>query len=119
MRDLKTFLKDITIQPPVLFPTVAFVHVLWLLWTIWSVIQQPGLSTEINVLWMLAYTTFWIATADMRKWGAIGYVLVTTIDIILYFTVHTKGVMLDYGSPIFILDILFCFFIMFYFKRFR
>lgn len=82
-------------------------------------IQQPGTSTEVSVLWMLGYTTLWIATADMRKWGAMLYVLLTVVAIIIYFTAKDRSVWVMYESPIFILDMLFCFFIMFYFKRFR
>lgn len=119
MRDLKTFLKDIITKPPVIFPLVALFHIVLLLWTLYSVVQQPGTSTEISAVWMLAYTAMWIATADMRKWGAMGYVVVTTVSIILYFTIHDKSSWLTYQSPIFITDILFSFFIMFYFKRFR
>ncbi len=106
-------------KPPVLFPLVALFHLVLLLWTIYSAIQQPGSSTEISVAWMLGYSLMWFGAADMRKWGAMGYVGVTVVSIILYFNIHDKSSWLTYASPIFILDILFCFFIMFYFKRFR
>ena len=106
-------------KPPVLFPLVALFHMALFTWTIISLIQQPGISTEMSALWMLGYTICWLATTDMRKWGAMLYVIVTVVSIILYFTVHDKFTWLNYASPIFILDMLFCFFIMFYFKRFR
>ena len=98
---------------------MALFHIVLLVWTGYSAIQQPGLSTGISVLWMLGYTVCWLATSDMHKWGAMTYVGVTTVSIILYFTVHDHYSWLAYASPIFILDILFCFFIMFYYKRFR
>ena len=119
MRDLKTILKDIIIKPPVLFPLVALFHLVLFAWTLYSLVQQPGMSTSISALWMFGYAICWLATADMRKWGAMLYVVVTTVSVVLYFTVHDHYTWLAYASPIFILDILFCFFIMFYFKRFR
>ena len=81
--------------------------------------QQPEASTELNVLWMLAYTISWIGVADQKKWGAFAYIGVTVINIVLYLTLKTPHDRALYISSLFILDILFCFFIMFYFKRFR
>ncbi|PQJ10953.1 hypothetical protein CJD36_013360 [Flavipsychrobacter stenotrophus] len=119
MRDLKTFFKDIITKPPVVFPLVALFHVVLLLWTVYSLVQQPGTSTEISVLWMLAYTTLWLATADMRKWGAMGYVVVTVVGIVIFLNAKQQYTWIQYETPMFISDMLFCFFIMFYFKRFR
>ena len=119
MRDLKTFFKDIITQPPVLFPLAALFHIVLLLVTLWALIKAPGTSTEVNVLWMLGYATCWLAVADMRKWGAIGYIIITVTSILVNFSSKSSMAILEYGSPIFITDVLFCFFIMFYFKRFR
>ncbi len=119
MRDLKTFFKDITTKPPVVFPLVALFHVVLLLLSLYSMMQQFGTSTGISVLWMLAYTTSWIATTDMRKWGAMSYVVITVVGIVIFLTAKQRSTWISYETPMFISDMLFCFFIMFYFKRFR
>lgn len=119
MRDLKTYLKDITVKPPVLFPTVALFHIVLLVVAIVSAIKEPGTSTGFNVLWMVAFTIFWMGLADQRKWGAFGYVAFTVADIIIHYTAKQQADITTYGSPIFFADIVFCLFVLFYFKRFR
>lgn len=119
MRNAKTFFKDIATKLPVVFPLVAFFHVVLFIWTLRSLAMAPATTTEISTLWMLAYTACWVATADARKWGAMGYIIVTVGSILIYLTATERSTWITYESPIFILDILFCFFIMFYYKRFR
>ncbi len=119
LRDLKTFLKDITTQPPVLFPSVVLFHILWLLGAVWSCVQQPTIGMGLNVIWMIGYTAFWIGVSDQKKWGAFGYIGLTVINIIMYLSFKSHYDRAMYMSSLFLIDILFCFFIMFYFKRFK
>lgn len=119
MRSAKALFNDMVKQPPVLFPAVALFHVLWLIYALVAVVQAPGTATYISALWLLGYTAFWLAVADMRKWGSFGYIGIAIISIIIYFTEHDHTMWIMYESPIFPFDILFCFFILFYYKRFR
>ncbi len=119
MRNVKTFLKDIITLPPVLFPCVALFHVLWLVWATVTCVQQPGQATMLNALWMLGYTVAWFGVADQKKWGAFGYIGVTVVNIMIYLSFKNPLERDQYMSSIFLIDVLFCFFILFYFKRFR
>ncbi len=119
LRDLKTFVTDIFRKPPVLFPLVAVFHLVWLTMSVMNLVQVTAPATIIAALCMVGYTVFWVATADLRKWGAIGYILMTTANIVAWYMDYSHAVRHPYESPLFIIDLLFCFFIMFYFKRFR
>ncbi len=68
---------------------------------------------------MLGYTIGWVGVADQKKWGAFAYIGVTVVNIVEYLTHRGKFGVDMYSSPLFLIDILFCFFILFYFKRFR
>jgi hypothetical protein len=119
LRDIKVFISDIFRKPPILFPLVAVFHVVWFFICLLSLVQQPGTSTYVGMLWMLVYSIFWIGVADQRKWAAMGYIGITVVDIIIWYMAYAHGTTSPYQSPLFLIDILFSFFIMFYFKRFR
>ena len=119
MRSFKEFIADVVKKPPMLFPLVALGHILWLLWLTWNDRFVPLGIEWLQVLWMAGYTFFWIAASDMRKWGALGYMFLTMINIIIFLTaksVYTRDV---YMSSLFLIDGLFSFFLVFYYKKFR
>ena len=73
----------------------------------------------LQVAWMAGYTFFWIAICDLRKWAAFGYIALTLLNIALFFSlksVYDKDV---YSSSLFLVDALFSFFILVFFKRLR
>lgn len=122
MRNLKTFIKDISTKPPLLFPLVALFHVLATLYIVWDVSDAPWPGMEwLNPLWMLAYTICWIAASDLRKWGGISYIILTVADLAILFATNSlnTGRADLYSSPLFPLDVIFCFFVLFYYKRFQ
>jgi len=119
LRSVKEFVTDIVRKPPILFPLVALAHVVWLLWTIWNDRSAPFGGIEwLQVLWLLGYTICWITASDFRKWGAIGYMLLTMVNITLFLTVKNYTNRDLYMSNMFLLDGVFSFFLLFYFKRF-
>ena len=117
--DLKASFTGLKAKPVILFTLVAAVHILWLLYTIWCVVQEPGRIEWINLTWMLAYTTFWIAAARYKRWGAWGYMALTAVNILLFYYTKTAVARIDYVSSIFLLDILFSFFLLLYYKHLR
>ena len=120
MPDIKGFLKDIIQKPPVLFPLVALAHVVWLLRVIWDLANFPLSRVEwINTVWMLAYTTCWLGSSSLRRWGGIGYILLTIVNIVLSYSLQTMSERTMWVSSIFPFDIVFSFFILVYYKRFR
>ncbi|MGN6568181.1 MAG: hypothetical protein ACTHJ0_09525 [Flavipsychrobacter sp.] len=116
MRDIKTFVRDLIKKPPQLFPLVALFHIAMLIYTIWNDIGESYLW--IQILWIVGYTIFWFFICDMRKWAAIGYLSLTVIDLILRFALKSPNDLAIYVSDMFILDVLFSFFVLFYYKRF-
>jgi hypothetical protein len=120
VRDFKGFVNDIVRNPPVLFPLIGLFHILWLLWSLWSAHNEPFPNIVwLDVLWMVGYTLFWIAACDYRKWGALGYILLTLVNASLYLAIMNGKISRDYLSNLFLLDGLFSVFLVFYYKRFR
>ncbi len=119
MRSFKEFIIDVTTKPIILFPLVGLFHILWLLWIVWTDRQVPVNNIEwLQVLWMVGYTTFWIAASDFRKWGALGYIGLTLVNATLFLAVKNINNRELYMSNIFLLDGLFSFFLLFFYKRF-
>ncbi len=120
MRNLKSFVTDIVRKPPVLFPLVGLFHVLWLVRTVYAMRQAPFGGIEwLQVLWMAAYTIFWIGVCDLRKWGALGYMGLAILNSILYYTLKSAYNKDMYTSLLFLLDGLFSLFVLYYYKLFR
>jgi hypothetical protein len=119
VRNFKGFVVDIVTKPPILFPLVALFHILWLLWTIWSdrAVPFPDVAW-LEVLWMVCYTVFWIGACDFKKWAAVGYILTMLLNASLYLAISNGKLSREYMSNMFLLDGLFAFFLVFYFKRF-
>ena len=120
VRNFKGFITDIIKKPPMLFPMVGLFHVLWLVWIIWddrSVLFQSIIW--LQVLWLAGYTIFWIGVCDLRKWAAIGYILLTVLSISVYIAVKNHILSATYISDIFSIDVLFSFILLYYYKLFR
>lgn len=118
MSDTRTLIKDLITKPPVAFPLVALFHILIFIWSLTTLAQAPGTATELNSLWLLGYTIFWLGATALRKWGGIGYILVTAADIVTWYTLdaHHKNL---YTSSLFLISIVFSFFVIVYYRRFR
>lgn len=116
-RTLKQFLRDVTKKPPVMMPYVAAAHVLWLLWTVVTCMSASAGILWLQALWMAAYTVCWIAACDLRRWGAIGYVLLTVANTCIYLGVKNVYDRDLYASNLFILDALFSFYLIVFFRR--
>jgi len=120
VRDFKAFIKDITHKPPYLFPWVALFHLVMLFYSIWNFRTEPFPSLGwIQPLWMLGYTVFWFFVCDMRKWAAYGYLGLTMLNLILYFSLKNSLDSALYVSSLFLVDVFFSFFILFFFRRFE
>ena len=120
MRTFKEVFIDIVRKPPILFPLVGLFHVLLLGWYVWSDRSVPFPSIVfLELVWMTGYTVFWIAASDFRKWGALGYIVLTIINASLYLAIRNGMISRDYMSNMFLLDGLFSVFLLFYYKKFR
>jgi hypothetical protein len=120
MRNFKTFVTDVARKPPQIMPFVAIAHVLWLVYTIWGLRYISVSSIEwLQVLWLLAYTTCWVAACDLRRWGALTYILLTLANTSLYLLLHTVYEREAYMSSLFLLDGMFSFYLLLFYKRFN
>jgi len=115
VRNLQTFIRDTIRKPPVLFPLLAVFHIGMTVYVIYADLLDKHLWAQ--VLWMLAFSFFWLFICDLRKWAAMGYLILTSIDVILYFIMHSEKSI--YVSNMFLLDVLFSFFIFLFYKKFE
>ena len=119
MRSFKEFINDIIRKPPLLFPIVGLFHILWLVWTIWDDRKEPLDLAWLQVLWMAGYTFFWIAICDLKRWGAMGYFVLTILNTSIYLAARNHKLDQIYISTLFLVDGLFSFFVLVYYKRLR
>jgi len=120
MRAFRTWLRDIVRKPPALFPYVALFHLFLLVYITWLYHAEPFPSVSwLQPLWMLGYTICWLFVCDLRKWAAYGYLLLTAVNLSLQFFVHDPVQKDLLVSPLLLIDVAFCFFVLFFFRRFR
>lgn len=118
------FYKRIWKKPPTVFPYIALFHIVLLLYFIKDTVSSPeGMELWTDPVIMLAYTVFWIFCCDLKRWAALGYIALTTINLALHMTVMFELVdhmaLEKYVNILFPADTLFTFFVMFYFKNFK
>ena len=115
----QSFLKRIISKPPTVFPWVALFHLLMLAFSIYVFSDSPFPSLDwIGTLWVLLMTICWIFICDMKRWAALTYIFLVIINIVLRFALESPTDLATYTHVFFPIDVLFCFFVLFYFKRF-
>ncbi|MCB0697132.1 MAG: hypothetical protein KDC07_07190 [Chitinophagaceae bacterium] len=114
------FYKRMWQKPPVVFPWIAIFHVGFLLYLLYDNIVDPvGGLILVQPLIMLLYTISWLFVCDMKKWAAITYIGLTTLNLALRFVLTDQMDKVYFTDTIFPADALFTFFIMFYFRKFE
>ncbi len=120
MRSFRTFIEDVIRKPPVIFPWVALFHVVMLGYVTWLFHADPLFSAGwLQPLWLLGYTVCWIFICDLRRWAAYGYLLLTSANLLLYAVCKDLVAREIYTSSLLLIDVGFCFFILFFFRRFK
>lgn len=114
------FYKRMWQKPPIVFPLVALFHVGVLLYLLYDAIADPVYgAVMMQPVLMLLYTVAWLFVCDMKKWAALVYIGLTTMNLLLRFTLVDPSMLNNYTDVLFPADVLFTFFVMFYFKRFQ
>ena len=113
------FINRIIKKPPVLFPLVALFHTGLLLYGVYEYSSEPLGKIWVQPLWLLAYAIRWLFICDMKKWAAYAYISLTALNLILRFVLKTPMDIVYYTDALFPADILFTFFVFFYFRRFE
>lgn len=114
------FFKRIWQKPPIAFPLIALFHVGLLLYLVYDTIVDPvysGIMAQPVI--MLLYTAAWLFVCDMKKWAALVYIALTTLNLLVRFLVVDPSLLNNYTDTLFPADVLFTFFVMFYYKRFE
>lgn len=106
-------------EAPVVFPMLGIFHVIMFLFQLWLTSSEPfpdiiWLQPLWSLLFMLAFIGVWL----MKKVAAYAYLILTTINVLIYFFTDIFSRDL-YISAMWFLAILFCFPVLVYFKRFR
>ena len=55
----------------------------------------------------------------MRRWAGYGYLALTSVNLLLYAALQDVVAREIYTSSLLLIDVGFCFFILFFFRRFR
>ena len=122
----QSFFRRMWTGLPVLFPLVALFHLAILVITVLSFSQTGALDNMMllgTCIELLLYTILWILVCLKYRWAAIGYILLTSINLALQYLTPQGSIWRDVGdamAPAHLpIDVLFCFFLLFFYKRFR
>lgn len=118
----QSFFRRMWTGLPILFPLVALFHIALLGYNVFSFAQQGVLDTAIaggTCVELLLYTVLWIAVCDRWRWAAIGYIILTAANLLLQFLNHAGSTWRLVSDALFPFDVLMCFFLLFFYKRFR
>ena len=116
------FLKSFFTTAPIAFPMIALFH-LWLTYT--EAVNYIG-DTSVFLIYtlrpivLLAYTIFWIGCCYMKRWAGFGYLVLTMLNVSFYLFAPPSLLKQAIGDILFVpvpINLLFCFLILFYFKR--
>ena len=120
MRNFKTLLQDVATKPPLIFPFIALFHLFSVFYVLYTAdVKEFGIAELISIAWMAGFTIFWLGACDLKKWGAWGYMGLTLLDALLFIALKTTYDRKVYVSSIFIIDGIFSFFLLFFYKRFE
>lgn len=112
------FYKRIWQKPPVAFPWIAVGHIAFLLYLVYDAKVDPiGGLILVQPLYMLLYTIAWLFVCDMKKWAGYTYVGLTTLNLVLRMALTSEMDKVYFTDVIFPADILFTFFVLFYYKK--
>lgn len=114
------YYKRIWQKAPVVFPWIGIFHVVLLAYMLYSYITEPVTGWILmQPVFMFLYTVFWLFVCDMKKWAGLAYLGLTSVNLALRFVLTDVAMRNNFTDTIFPADVLFTFFVMFYFKRFE
>ncbi len=118
----KGFLYNFFRRPAVFFPLIALFH---LGLTISEGLNYIGNDEVYRTYWLipvvlLLYTVFWSGATLYKKWGAIGYVILTVANVSLHFFGPPGIFKQALGDILFLpvpVNLVFSFLLLFYFRK--
>jgi hypothetical protein len=105
-------------KPPMVFPWVALFHIAMLAFSIYNYADEPFPSIGwLQPLWMVGYTAAWIFCCDMKRWAALVYMGLSSVNLLLIYLERQGLVPFNYLGPFFPMDVLFTLLLMYYFRQ--
>ena len=112
------FYKRIWQKPPIAFPLIALGHLVYLFYlVIDSVVDPVGGMMLAQPAIMLVYTIAWLLVCDMKKWAAITYMAVTTVNLWIRFILDDEMSRVYFTDVLFPADIVFAIIAMLFYKK--
>jgi hypothetical protein len=126
MTEQQNFFQRLWTGLPVVFPLVALFHIAILIITLIGFAQSGTLSevaTAGTCLELLLYTALWVFVCLKNRWAATGYIVLTSLNLGLQYLTPSASARRSFSDAMepghLPVDALFCFFLLFYYKRFR
>jgi hypothetical protein len=122
-RDIGVFIRDIFRKPPVAFPYIGCFHLLMIAYVLIFWWATPIKFYYIELLWTVGFTVCWLYICDLRRWAAYGYIGLTVANLVLFAISLNKAedarkaFQQEYISANLFPALIFCFFVLFYFRR--
>jgi len=113
----RSLIKEWWSKPPALFPWVALFHLVITSHAIWTFIGEPIDAWSYPLSFVL-YTILWFFVSALKRWAALGYIILTSINLVLHYFLVKDGAWYAFSGAMFPLDILFSFFILVFYKHF-
>lgn len=112
-------IKRFWTKPPALFPWVALFHIGAVIFSAVFNSSEPFTSSVwVQFAWLPVYALAWVFLCDMKKWAGYLYLLLTAADLVIHFLLknHYSGIE-TYASLWFPMNVIFSFFVLFYFRQ--
>jgi hypothetical protein len=116
------FFRRVWTGLPVLFPIVGLFQIALFCYNLIRFALDGVLGTAIaagTCVELMLYALLWIAVCDRRRWAAIGYIVLTSVNLLLQFLAPVHSIWHQISDALFPFDALLCFFLLFFYKRFR
>jgi glycerol-3-phosphate acyltransferase PlsY len=114
------FIKRIWQKPPIAFPLIGLFHVGILGYILYDNISDPiGGLIWMQPISMLVYTVLWLLICDLKKWAALGYMGVTTANLIARMLITDHMVEVYFLNVLFPADVIFTIITLIYYKKFE
>ncbi|RYD57342.1 MAG: hypothetical protein EOP56_08520 [Sphingobacteriales bacterium] len=104
-------------KPPALFPWVALFHLFITGHAIYTFIGEP-LEAWAYPLSFVLYTILWFFVCGLHRWAAWGYIALTSVNLLLHYYLVNSGGWYAFSGAMSLIDVLFSFFILVFYRRF-
>lgn len=124
-RDIGVFLRDVIRKAPTPFPYIAGFHLLMLLYVLIYWWGLPISYYYIEILWTLGFTISWLYICDLKRWACYSYIALTVANLVLFgMSLNMTDRQMEafqraYVSALLLPALIFCFFILFFFRRLK